>query len=627
MSDIVYVDGKPVQLKEMLGQGAMASVYRCDVQGKPKAAKIFVYDGDPDKETMREVRAQKIPRMVTMNLPKEILPPEKVITDRQDVFQGFIMELMPKGYGALAELYSPQFWARQLITPSRALKVLKGLNALKNLIHVAGLVICDFNPGNAMFHFSQFGKVLGCDADSYQVPGFNGREIHFAYGAPRLYNRDLAAGLVPFLPEDDEWSLRIHYITGITRGGHPFRAAGQWFKKATTGMDIPERVLAGLSRFHPKAETIGNALPIEILPDEALQLLEQELVQMKRAEKSLPDWMFELKFQECPHCHNEFARAKCPFCQKQVFMPQPVGVFAVQYTPDIFKTRYPIVATAIVARQVLMVVREGKRFRLSVLSESGKVEKENFLQFEIQSGADYSVAIGKELVVVADSESVQIFNHSGEKIETTTTNNFLGKPSFGVGEFFHRCVGAQVMRWQSIVGNWVYKPVVQGMPIGATWLGECLAGLVIMAYASGVYEWSVLQGFARKKIAVQGIPRGYFQQRQHVAAFDKSELVVFRVLENTRGKQVTLVDRFEVLTDVVQSAQFSGVINQAAYLKGTILFSADDGLMIWKKGGDPVVREGTVDAVSEGDAIQLIDGSTIVVVKGNTLGLLTTKKK
>ena len=622
----VVIDGSRVFLKNLLGQGSMSSVYAIELKGVKLAAKIFVYDGDPMKEAMRPIRAKKIPQMVAMDLPDTVLPPRHVITSDAGEFLGYAMPLMPKGFVPLAELYSPKFWAQNLWTPTKSLKTFVGLRKFVASLHEKGLVICDFNPGNAEFHTSRLGAVVGCDVDSYQIPGFNGCELHWAYGAPRLFNKDLSSGSFPFLPDDDWWSYYIHFVTGMTRGGHPFRGKGAWFKKACGTMEVPERILAGISIFDSRAETIGGALPIGIMPDDVLHHLQTVLVSNKKANGPMPDFVFEMKFKACPTCRNEYARNVCPVCHKVVFVPVVVPISTLEYLADVFKTSAAIVACAIIDGAVQLIVREPNQFRAIRVALDGTVVQNHPLALSVDPGESYVVAIGQTLFAVADSEFLYVFDANGKEIERTKTNTFLQQPAFGLSDTLYRTVGSVIMRWATIGGSRLYQPVVQNVPNGNTWLEACPAGVVFMTYAVGSYTFNLLQGSSRWTIPVQRITSGFHVVRQFVAASDKASVTIFRVVEDSRGSQQTLVDQYDVATKAVSSRIYAGVIDQASVMGGTILFPSDEGLNVWKKGESaPSVREGTHGKVQEGDEILLAGPGTIVVVREGAISVLKAK--
>ncbi len=628
MTSIVRIGDDRVALKELLGQGSMANVFRVDVRGKPKAAKIYVYDGDPGKERMRGPRALKIPQMVAMSaqLPKGLLAPQQIILHDTGEFAGFTMDLMPKGYIPLAELYSEGFWARQLMTPSKVLAIMKGLRDFVSGCHKVNALICDFNPGNVEFNIAKLGEILGCDADSYQIPGFNGREIHYAYGAPRLFNKDLSGGTVPFITDDDWWSYYIHFVTGMTRGGHPFRGKGPWFKQHTKGMEVPERVLAGISIFHPEVQTIGGALPIGIMPDDVLQHLQTVLVQEKCAKSAMPDSVFAMKFKTCPTCKNEHARTKCPICHVLVFIPKAISRETVEYL-QLFSTKHSVVDARIVGNSILCVVREEKSFCVHSIGFDGAVGASAALAMSIDDNKEYTVRIGTELIAVTDGDGIHLFDHLGKGVESTTSATFLKKPAFAIGDSFYRIASGTVLRWEKVAGLRRYNQVIVNIPIGSTWLQDSAAGLVFMTYAAGMHGWEVFQGKSRKKITVQKIPLGWHLIHQHVGASDASSLTIFRIIEDRAGHRHTLIDTYDHAAAQVKSlVHTDGSINQASCVKGAILFSSDEGLMVWKDGqAAPVLRPGTADDVQSGDAIHLLGAGKILVVRGNSIGLLTAK--
>ncbi len=622
----VQVGNERVRLTDLLGRGSMADVYRARVSGKDVAVKIYQYN-DPEKEPMRPIRAKKIPLMTSMQLPDAIYPPRQpAYSDTGSEFLGFAMDLFPRGYIPLGEMYSESFWAANLFSPTKALAVMRGLREFVLSVHKANLVICDFNPGNAQFTLSNLGSVIGGDADSYQIPGFNGIEIHRDYGAPRLANIDLSHGAMPFLPEDDWWSYYIHFVTALTRGGHPFRGKGKWFNEMKqTYKNTMERVLAGVSIFDQRAEPVGQSLPIVIMPDEVLSHLAEVLVTKKRAQGPMPEWVLGMAFQRCPACSQEHARKSCPFCKKVVFVQQVISTAKIERTV-IFQSKFAIAASALDNEDILLIVRQGNKFVHFKCALDGQVKLQQEQALILDPNRDYEVKLGPAFTAVADADSLTILQSAtGQVASKTTTTNFLSKPIFSVGAHVYRGVGSSIMAWQNAGGIWGFRPVPAQVPSGATWYQATMTGLVIMTLVNGRYEWTLLQGNFRHKLEVQGLRSNERIVRQY-AVSDSSSVVVLRIVESTRGKIATLVDHFDIASKKLSSSRYDEEpIDQAAYLSGVLLFASDEGIVRWKLGEDPKTLPGTEQFVAAGTKLYLVGKGTIVAVTNSKVSILKAK--
>jgi len=607
-------------LKDLKGQGSMADVFLASQRGKEIAVKIYRYD-DPSKEALREVRARKIPKMTSMNLPSKMFPPKQVVYsyDKEE-FLGFTMDLFPQGYFPLGELYSPDFWAKQFITPSKALIILKAVyDYIIDEIHKAGLVIVDLNPGN--IQFSMDGSVIGGDSDSYQIPGFCGREFHPDYVSPRLIGKTL--GNIEILPEDDLFSYDIHYLTGATRGGHPFRGKGKWFKEQKKKYpEVSDRMLAGISIFNEQAETVGRALPIEILPDDVLHHLYQVLVVQKGVKEPMPEYCFTIKFKKCPACGQEHARNSCPLCHKIVVIPKAIPVLAKIIHEIIFESKLAIVEARVVSNELIVITREENNFNLQKINLEGKIIFQQKINLLLNANQEYVIKIGDDLIGIADINELYVFNHQGKEVERTTTTKFMNRQIFAFGDKLYRGAGAQIMAWEKLAGARWYKPVAS--IIGSTWYKAVRNGLVIMSYINGRYDWMLLQGINRRKIDVQALTKGQYIIRYN-ALSDGNDVIINRVVEDSTGKVTTLIDKYSLKDNSVCHFNYPNPIDQADYTSNVMLFSSDEGLMRWKLGEEPKVLPGSEDLVSDGDKIILKDKGTILIVKNQSIEVLKAR--
>ncbi len=624
MSMVVRIRSQRTMLEEQIGQGAMADIHLVHVGGIELVGKIYRYD-DPSKEMMRPIRAKKIPKMCTMNLPPECYPPLDVITSDQGEFLGFTMERFPPGYLPLGELYAPSFWGVQFITPSKVLKIMQSLHRFIKKVHASNLVIVDLNPGNAQFHLGT-ATVIGCDVDSYQIPGFNGMECHPDYASLRVINIDLAQGDFKFEPDDDWWSFYIHFVTGLTRGGHPFRGKGDYFKQQKKQyVSVADRAMAGVSIFDPKVEPAGQALPIEIMPDNVLQHLSDVLVNRKKADGPMPEWMFDMKFQKCPACGEEHARTKCPYCTKIVFIPSAV-VLAKLVRENIYTSKWPIVAIKVIQDQIVLVFRFPDAFEVAIIDlHTGEEMQRRRFRLLLDPTKNYVIKIGDDLIGIADQENLYIYDFKGNLLEQTTTTRFFGRPMFALGDKLYRGVGASIMVWDEVQGRRVYKPVTKVTP-GSTWFEATEAGLVYMIYANGQYEWTLMQGNTRKRIEAQKI----FGKRvlDQFAVSDGIEAIaIIRIVEDTKGVITSIIDVLNVASGDTNHYSYEEPIRDPVFANGKILFANDDGLMRWELGKDPVAIPETENVIVNNDVIKLPDPQTIVIQKQFTVDVLRASKR
>lgn len=625
MNKVVRIGHERTFLGELLGQGAMADVYIVPFHGQNQAGKIYRYD-DPEKEPMRAIRARKIPMMVKMDLPGEIFPPLEVISDPETgEFLGFTMDLIPAGCINFGELYAPSYWGPNFITPAKVLKIMRSLYAFIKKVHAKNLIIVDLNPGNILFNLGT-NAVFGCDADSYQIPRFNGMEVHLDYASPRTRGVNLVTGEFSFLPGDDWWSFYIHFLTGITKGGHPFRGKGKWFKgQKKRYPTVPERVAAGLSIFDERVQPAGQAFPIEILPEEVLVHLHQVLVVNKRTQGPMPEWILDIQFRKCPLCGEEIARKQCPYCAKIIFVPS-VAPMVRLIRETVLETKTPIAGIHVTEELIIAVLRQEDYFEvISISLENKAIQQRQRIELEINPALEYFLQIGDQLIGISDHENLYVFDFSGKLVEKTTTTRFLGKPIFAISDKLYRGVGSAIMAWESVQGRRVYQSKARVLP-GATWFAATTAGLVYMVYADGRYQWTLLQGTAHIQLDVQPLKAGQRLVKQLAVAESDQALVILRLVEHSDGTQITLVDKYDITKGEISSYHFGDPIIQASFIKGKLVFAHDEGVMQWDLEHEPTVMPETENVASSGDRVLFPNRKILVIGKATSIDVLRSAK-
>lgn len=624
--DRVVVNGQLISLGNLLGEGSMGQVYQVNWNGKPHAVKVYRYD-EPDKIKVRPFRERKIPALVKLKLPAHFFPPLEVCYDQAGQQVGFLMEMFPKGYKNLEELYAEDFWSTQNIDPAFALQVLQGVVKYTAGVHAASCVISDLNPGNVQFSLKDPLSVIGGDVDAYQIPGFNGTEAHHDWVSPRLYNIDLTDGNTNFSTDDDWWSVHCHYIAGMTRGNHPFRASGKWFNAQRKNLPgVPERVIMGVSIFSDEAKPVGGALPITILSDDVLSYFHKTLIVNKHAKGPIPDFALNIKFEKCSTCGTSFSRKNCPVCEKPIFIPQAVSTAKIQANV-IYNSKFPIASLAMYQDGMRLIVRSGSRFGIVHTDFEGNVISQKALKISLNQGTDYTVKQNNDSIVVSADEDLYLFNLEGEQITQSSTNSFIGKPVFSVGQSVYRSASTKIFSWENVSGVNTWKPLSANILPGSSWFQATGDGLLLMVYFASRHEWYYLKGFVKRPLQVQQLKPGERLIRQSVCsgkdASDKEKFVITRIIELSGGRQITYIEVCDIATGSVEHFESFELIEHAVYQNGSLIFSIDEGLVRWKLGAnDASVMQGTESVVKGGDKVFLLDKKTMVTANSKTVVLL-----
>lgn len=184
-------------VREILGAGSQAEVYRVTVDGSDYALKWY-YPG-------QATRAQRavIERLIEQRPPSPdfLWPIVLCVGQRNDSEFGYLMPIRPAVFSSLYNLVTRR------VEPSFYVILTAGMNlanAYLNL-HSKGLCYRDISFGNAFFNPST-GEILVCDNDNVTV---NGEQLDTVMGTQRFMAPEIVRGEAPTDTETDLFSLAV----------------------------------------------------------------------------------------------------------------------------------------------------------------------------------------------------------------------------------------------------------------------------------------------------------------------------------------------------------------------------------------------------------------------------------
>lgn len=361
----VYINGQQTTLPaQPIGGGGEASVY---LLNPTTVAKVFHL---PDQNTSKNqkkamaikiaLQQKKLPSF-PKGLPKNVVIPQDMITDRNGKIIGYTMPLINQ-----AELWVQYVNPGRRITDKQNNEITKSLLALYDTInglHQKGVVIGDCNDLNIMV---QPGNIYMIDADSYQWGNFPCDTFTQKYVDPLLCVKDPNANQLMLHKHhndmSDWYAYSIMWMESLMLGG-PYAGI---YKPKDQSKKIPEtlRPLHRVTIFDPEVKRPKIIMPDETLPDDLLHYFFQTFVKDIRV---LPDrkLLENTKWQTCTQCGSYHARHTCPTCS-HVTAPQikqTIKVYGTIIASTIFQTTGTIVHATIQDGKLLYLVHEDGVFK------------------------------------------------------------------------------------------------------------------------------------------------------------------------------------------------------------------------------------------------------------------------
>lgn len=294
----VYLSGKRVKVSDsdLLGEGGEARVYRLN----GAALKVFHARTDALGQRLMDQKLLKLANF-PKGLPSAVMSPTELAHDKAGRVIGYSMPLVPgaEDFGRLAQ----RKWRLGVISNSGLTAVFQELHELVGALHLARVVIGDFNDGNVLFAPSP-GQVALIDADSMQFGGYPCPVGHERFLDPKLYGADLSSA--PRFDDGTDWYAFAVLLFQSLLSVHPF---GGTHPKLPT---LLRRAEARHSLMQSDVVVPRLAVPPKVLPDDLLHWF--LAVFEKDARQTFPASLLQLAWTKCT-CGLEHARAVCPECR------------------------------------------------------------------------------------------------------------------------------------------------------------------------------------------------------------------------------------------------------------------------------------------------------------------------
>lgn len=405
-------------------------------------------------------------------LPKTVVAPTAVITNRKQQVIGYSMSLLPQGMLPLKKLGSQAYWKKQGITTKEVVLLFQQLQQELNAIHQAGLIVGDLNEQNVHFLPASSLQPAWLDVDSYQFGQFPCPVAMPAFLDPNLYGvGDFSQK--PYFSQETDWYAFLLLLLKTILGVHPFGGTHTAYKSLTT------RAQAGITVLDPAVTYPKLARPIELLSDELLDEMMQVLQKGVRRPLSthlLNNYLHSLV--SCSGCGLLYPRERrgCPACHHQTPVSQALGTAKLLLHVDGVIEHLSVYPTG----RMAVIVRQGTLFKLVRLGLGGQINEMPLFE----GGAGYRWGIFGQCVVVNPPNGRQLLildvsDGSPQKLEMTDTGLFKGEAVFATTHtHLYRIAGNWIMQGSLVDGFYMEEPIATAHQNQTTfWAeGETLAG-------------------------------------------------------------------------------------------------------------------------------------------------------
>ncbi|MDP3770868.1 MAG: hypothetical protein Q8R16_01040, partial [bacterium] len=281
----VYASGKKIRLdpSSAIGKGGEADVY--DIGGG-MVAKIFKPPTHPDftglsqeqrNAAERIVQHQRKLREFPANLPKRVVAPVDLVTERSGDVVGYTMPFLRNA--ELLRRYSERGFRATGVPNAAVVAVLRDLWNTVEGVHRAGVVIGDFNDLNVLVRHAEAHLI---DADSMQFGKFACPMFTARFVDPTRCDAKATSLLLhqPHTANSDWYAFAIMLFQSLL------------FVDPYGGVYVPkdpkarlphdQRPLKRISVFHPDVRYPKPATHYRILPDDLLQYFHRMLEKDER---------------------------------------------------------------------------------------------------------------------------------------------------------------------------------------------------------------------------------------------------------------------------------------------------------------------------------------------------------
>lgn len=423
----VTIDGRRVKLSpgQVIGKGGEADIYDL---GQGLALKLFKSPRHPDlqgqqmEQQAAKLRLQqhqtKLPAFPA-GLPSRVIQPLKLAMDaRNQKVVGYVMTKVEAAEVLLR--YSERSFRSAGVATGTVVDIFRDLHATVGALHQAGIVIGDFNDLNVLVRGTQ---AFVIDADSFAYQQFLCTTFMAKFVDPLLCDPRFSTPMLvrPHTVDSDWYAFAVMLMQSLLFTG-PY---GGVYRPADTTkrMGIDARPLHRITVWHPEVRYPKPAAPFEVLPDELLAQLMAIFKDDQRGE--FPDELLAaMRWQVCPQCGLEHARARCPACLHQApVVNQTVTIRGSVTAREVFRAPGAIVYATLQRGKPRWLYHDGA----SLKREDGDV----VAVFTPEPGLRYRISGNRSFV--AKGQRVLEFQ-SGCDPKVTIVDTANAHPAFGANE-------------------------------------------------------------------------------------------------------------------------------------------------------------------------------------------------
>lgn len=310
--------------RQLLGVGGEARVY--GLPGEDLALKIYhpidVRLTRSEKRLAELQRTQRFDKLAHFprNLPPAVIAPLELVTEartREPV--GYAMRRIDGAHELLR--LGQRHFREGVISNQQVTALFRALYLTVAALHGGGVVIGDFNDGNALFvapsataspaapgATTAGGPVWLIDADSMHFDRFPCVVAHERFLDPRLYGRDL--GGAGGFGADSDWYAFATLLFASLLYVHPYGGVhpkhGTLLRRAEARVSVLDGAV-----LRPKVAADPRVL------DDGLRDYFAAVFDGDRR-GVFPPTLLELRWSRCNRCGVEHARPQCPLCQTVV---------------------------------------------------------------------------------------------------------------------------------------------------------------------------------------------------------------------------------------------------------------------------------------------------------------------
>jgi hypothetical protein len=178
-ADVPVVPWSAVELHELLGCGASGDIFRCTVQGREAAVKLF-----RSSMTSDGLPAEELAASLAAGLHPHLIPLQGHVVDHPSGQPALLMDLVPKSYHVLAGPPSLATCTRDVypadrrLEPQAALRLLSGIASAAAHLHGKGITHGDLYAHNIHYRedghamLGDLGAAAGCPLEATEMLAF-----------------------------------------------------------------------------------------------------------------------------------------------------------------------------------------------------------------------------------------------------------------------------------------------------------------------------------------------------------------------------------------------------------------------------------------------------------------------